>query len=118
MNIRICLMAGTMWAACGAFTGVAQGFINLNFNHPDLSGLPARVPGGEPLVGRTADLIPGWTLTADGVPRTTMDYLYFRSAGMSHGINLVDSAFLGSPDNGMGPFYLFLESYRDPREVD
>ena len=52
-------------------------FTNLTFDEPDLSGdMTPLFPGfpNGPFGGSTAQLLRGWSATADGVPITTMAY--------------------------------------------
>lgn len=53
---------------------VAGDFINLTFDNPNLTGsLTPIVPGG-PYRGSTSDLLPGWTVKANGNPLSTIVY--------------------------------------------
>jgi hypothetical protein len=57
-----------------ATTCIAGDFVNLTFDGPDLSGpLTPTFPDG-PLIGNTAQLLPGWTVTRGGAPQATMFY--------------------------------------------
>ena len=49
-------------------------FVNLTFDQPKLNGsLEPLLPNG-PYRGSTTDLLPGWTLTKNGVPLTSLVY--------------------------------------------
>jgi hypothetical protein len=56
-------------------------FINLELDHPDLTGTLVKLYPGGPLKGSVQDILPGWQITSDGIPLTTMTYSPPGSAG-------------------------------------
>lgn len=60
-----------LFATLPAFAG---DFVNLTFDEPDLTGpLDPLLPGG-PYLGRTADLLPGWTVRVGGDVASQVTY--------------------------------------------
>jgi hypothetical protein len=53
---------------------LAGDFINLGFNEPDLSGRLVPLAAGGPYLGLTAQILPGWMVTADGKAVTEGTY--------------------------------------------
>lgn len=52
-------------------------FVNLTFDNPDLTGSLTPIVSGAPngpFFGETSRIIPGWTVTANGIPVTTVTY--------------------------------------------
>ena len=55
-------------------TILAGEFLNLTFDAPNLSGPLEQIFPGGPYRGASADLLPGWTVTANGSPVNEMVY--------------------------------------------
>ncbi len=53
---------------------LAGDFINLGFDEPDLSGRLVPLAAGGPYLGLTAQILPGWKVTADGKAVTEGTY--------------------------------------------
>jgi hypothetical protein len=89
----------------------AQPFTDLTLDNPNLSGLsPVGTSGLEQ--GATSHLLPGWTLTQDGVPMTQM---YFAPLGVETYpyVTLRQNASSLDP-LGLGPYSLVLWTYKSP----
>ena len=57
--------------------GSAKEFVNLTFDNPDLTGSLTPIGSGAPngpFFGETSRILPGWTVTGNRIPVTTVTY--------------------------------------------
>lgn len=64
----------SLYALAAPPVGLAGDFVNLTFDQPDLSGPMTPIFPGGTFQGNTSQLLPGWSLTVDGIPLSTMGY--------------------------------------------
>jgi len=76
MKIKILLSAITLVAGC-----LADPFINLTFDDPDLTGSLEPVSPGGPFRGETARILRGWDLILNGVSAPRMGYYNLGQGG-------------------------------------
>jgi hypothetical protein len=93
---------------------LGQGFVNLTFDDPDLSGplvpIAPTIPGS-PLIGNESQILRGWTLTANG---TAIDKVNFAAAGAEVG-NTVALLYGNHPSLApFGAYSLYLDSGPGP----
>jgi len=108
------LAAGFLLAPASGVSLRGADFINLGFNEPDLSNLPPPEPNGPALLGATADLLRGWTVTKDGVPLTQMSYRFPGAFSNDNYVTLRDVSPDTPPELGFGAYTLTLRTFRDP----
>ena len=94
---------------------VAGDFINLTFDNPILTGsLTPIVPGG-PYRGSTGDLLPGWTVKANGKLLSTLIYSPpLTSSGTPVTVRENTAAQAATP---LGKFSLYLDGSPPPFEL-
>jgi hypothetical protein len=106
---RLLFLVGSL-----GFGVLADDFINLTFDEPDLTGsltpMFPTLPDG-PFHGETTRLLRGWTATVNGVPIERISYTTPRGAvGSEEGLNFRSA---NPTPNGPG-YYLFVYSARNP----
>lgn len=101
---------------CLTVTVNAGDFVNLTFDNPDLTGsltpISSEDPNG-PFLGETSRIIPGWTVTANGIPVTTVTYSPWPTSVAVETIN-VWSYRPGNPSQLGGSNYLYVSSGGNP----
>jgi len=102
--------------ASSTLHAVAQNFVNLDFNSPDLSGpLVTLEPGSPrtPYLGNAAELLRGWTVFGDGVP---LRQIYYQP-GIGNSYDPVTVSFTRRASPAAINYELIVDS-RPPRMVD
>jgi len=96
---------------CLTVTVNAGDFVNLTFDNPDLTGSLTPIVSGAPngpFLGETSRILPGWTVTANGIPVTTVTYSPWPTLASERTVNVWsyrpgDSSQLG----GSNRLYVF-----------
>ena len=95
---------------CLTATVNAGDFVNLTFDNPDLTGSLTPISSGDPdgpFFGETSRILPGWTVTANGIPVTTVTYSPWPAGVAVRTVN-VWSWGPGNPSQLGGSNYLYV----------
>lgn len=95
-----------------ALPALSGDFINLTFDQPNLSGSMEQLFPNGPYRGSTADLLPGWSVAANGIPLATMTYSPLLTTS-ARPVSLVENDF-DDAAGVLGRYTLYLESGLNP----
>jgi|LakMenEpi03Aug12_release.lakeMendotaPanAssembly.Ray.scaffolds.fasta_scaffold393385_1 hypothetical protein len=106
MNIKLIIPLG----ACAALVAShAAPFVNLTFDEPDLSGPFTPVHLGGPQIGKTSQLLRGWTPILNGVAPDTMTYSPVGTSSTGH-LTLEENLTSPAGQRTLGYYILFSSS--------